>query len=400
VLLVTFITAAGHAATYRVPQSYPTLAQANAIASAGDTILIARGVHVEPDWVNLKSGIRLIGDGGMTQSTLSISYLRIQELPPADSTATIIEGLRIVGDDGVQIGIDYNPLAIVRWNWIPTSNGRAIGCTGPITLEHNLIGTGVGCSIAIGDWNPTGTRARGILTVAHNTVLTRWRDGCITIEDGLLSSGSTIEHNTFLVASPDWLEGRVALIGDTFDLRISSNIFWGFWAACYAGATADWQYNCFYPWQSNGLGECSFPDATNLFNVDPEFCSPWDEDWRLGPASTCIGAGEDGTNIGALGVGCLLGVGDTPSGPVRELRVAPTPLLGPARITLSLDRAGPVSIELFDVCGRSVGVVFSGLLDRGGQTLTWSPPRLVPGVYLMRAQAIDQPTTATRVVIR
>jgi hypothetical protein len=395
--LLAFLTVEGHATTHRVPQAYPTIAQANVVASAGDTILIAMGIHTEPDWVRLKSGLRLLGDGGMTQVTLSIPLLEVGPLPPGDSLATVVQGLTIVGD-GIQI--TYNPLTIVRWNSIPVSDGVAIAGHGPYTLEHNLIGTGLGCNISIGDWNPTGEHDRSALTIAYNTILTRWRGDGIAIEDGLIGPGSTIHHNTFLVASPDWSEASFVLEGGTFvDLRLSSNIFWGLWADCGSGATAEWQYNCFMPWLSEPSGLC-VPDETNLFDVDPEFCSPWDEDWRLGPSSPCIGAGEGGTNIGALGVGCLLDVGDPASGPeIREFRVTPTPLGARARIALSLDRSGPVSLVLYDVRGREIGTVYTGTLASGSHELPWSVPRLAPGVYLLRIEALGQSGGATRVIV-
>jgi len=46
----------------------------------------------------------------------------------------------------------------------------------------------------------------------------------------------------------------------------------------------------------------------NISDINPLFCNPDSGDYTLAENSPCVGAGENGTNIGALGVGCPIQV--------------------------------------------------------------------------------------------
>jgi hypothetical protein len=114
-------------------------------------------------------------------------------------------------------------------------------------------------------------------------------------------------------------------------------------------------------------------------------CSDVGRDWRLGPGSPCIGAGEDGTNIGALGVGCLLAVGDSSAMPRPLLTLVPNPLEGRGEVQLVLDDDRVVDLTIFDVQGRAVGRLFSGSLEPGAHAFPFDPvgEHLARGVYFV-----------------
>ena len=45
-------------------------------------------------------------------------------------------------------------------------------------------------------------------------------------------------------------------------------------------------------------------DGEGNFDQDPQFCNPAVGNYELAESSPCVGAGDDGADIGALGVGC------------------------------------------------------------------------------------------------
>lgn len=75
------------------------------------------------------------------------------------------------------------------------------------------------------------------------------------------------------------------------------------------------------------------------------------------------------------------------------LRVFPNPVGTSARIAWNHEGTGQTAarIELLDVKGASVGVVYNGILEAGENLVEWQrPANLVSGVYLMRAIAGGQ----------
>jgi hypothetical protein len=82
----------------------------------------------------------------------------------------------------------------------------------------------------------------------------------------------------------------------------------------------------------------------------------------------------------------------------------PNPTANTIDIALTLPAARPVSIELFDVHGRSLGRIHEGRLGAGAHTIFWdgrlpSGSLAPPGIYLARLTAGDR-SASTKVVIR
>ena len=69
-------------------------------------------------------------------------------------------------------------------------------------------------------------------------------------------------------------------------------------------------WNDSVPEQIIGTAEISYSNIQSGWNgqgnidLNPLFCSPDSSDFSLAENSPCVGAGENGANIGALGVGC------------------------------------------------------------------------------------------------
>src|SRR5262249_2455693 len=70
-----------------------------------------------------------------------------------------------------------------------------------------------------------------------------------------------------------------------------------------------------------------------------------------------------------------------------ELAVAPLPVRGQAPFAMTLPQAGHARIEMFDLAGRSVAVVFDGGVDAGRRTVSWNGGGLKAGAYFARLTA-------------
>jgi hypothetical protein len=66
-----------------------------------------------------------------------------------------------------------------------------------------------------------------------------------------------------------------------------------------------------------------------------------------------------------------------------------------------LETPGMVSVDVFDICGKHAGNIFTGRMDQGMQSLRWSAgvTSLKPGVYLLRLTTGDA-TTTRRIVLQ
>lgn len=88
-------------------------------------------------------------------------------------------------------------------------------------------------------------------------------------------------------------------------------------------------------------------------------------------------------NLGVgAGTGLLPGV----------IAASPNPFVGQTTITFATTRAGPVTVEVYDVTGRRVGTVADGTMTAGVHTLRWdgslpSGHRAASGVYFLRLRS-------------
>jgi hypothetical protein len=82
------------------------------------------------------------------------------------------------------------------------------------------------------------------------------------------------------------------------------------------------------------------------------------------------------------------------------VEVRPNPVRdGPTRVTLALDRAGDVALDVFDALGHRVAGRAAGRRGAGAHALPLDVAGLAPGVYVVRAVATDA-GGAARVVTR
>jgi hypothetical protein len=135
-------------------------------------------------------------------------------------------------------------------------------------------------------------------------------------------------------------------------------------------------------------------EAGNI-DADPWFCDPEADLYTLSENSPCVGSGEDGVNMGALGVGCTLpvAINDDLSLPdqLALYQNYPNPFNPSTAISYELPGAGWVGLVVYDLLGREIVRVIDGEQAAGYHTITWNAldaqgHPLDAGIYLYRIQ--------------
>src|SRR5690606_20337223 len=70
------------------------------------------------------------------------------------------------------------------------------------------------------------------------------------------------------------------------------------------------------------------------------------------------------------------------------LEVYPNPTAGAGTVALTVATPGPVTVAVYDVLGRRVGLVHDGPLGRGTHRLRFDAGGLPAGTYVVRADGL------------
>ena len=81
------------------------------------------------------------------------------------------------------------------------------------------------------------------------------------------------------------------------------------------------------------------------------------------------------------------------------LALAPNPTAGSARVAVTAEAAGPLTVDVLDLLGRRVATLFAGSAA-AGQTVEATAAGLAPGVYTVRAQSAAGVATERLTVVR
>jgi len=222
-------------------------------------------------------------------------------------------------------------------------------------------------------------------TISNNIII-----GNSAFEGGGVScdgANPTIAGNTITGNSADSLGGGI-FCGNSSNPVITNTIVWN---------------------DSAEVGPEIFTDSSSLPNItysnvqggwsgegnidcDPFFCSPDTSDYYLADNSCCIGTGEGGVDIGALGIGCSVTSTDELFTDLIPLHFAlypnhPNPFNPTTKIKFSLPQMVKVTLKIYDMRGKEVINLVDEVLSAGNYEVAFEGAGLSSGVYFYRIQA-------------
>jgi len=146
----------------------------------------------------------------------------------------------------------------------------------------------------------------------------------------------------------------------------------------------------------------------NLIDIDPLFCDPDSGDYSLAENSPCVGTGEDGSNMGAFGVGCeaILST-DKDVIPLQYIlhQNYPNPFNPVTTLRYDLPENGLVNITIYDMLGRQVKTLMDQTQNAGYRSIVWDAINdygkpVSAGIYLYQIQAGEYMQTKMMVLLK
>lgn len=185
-------------------------------------------------------------------------------------------------------------------------------------------------------------------------------------------------------------------------------------------------------------GTVSWGDGN--IDADPLFCDPTNGDFSLAENSPCIGTGQDGANMGALGVGCtepaVYGCitttacnfdadANTDDGSCTYAEenydcdgnqlslfnglipenfnlhsIYPNPFNPVTNIIYGLPEHVNVQITVYDLSGKQIETLINEFQTPGYHSVNWNADNLPSGVYLIRMDSGDFTQTQKVVLVK
>lgn len=123
------------------------------------------------------------------------------------------------------------------------------------------------------------------------------------------------------------------------------------------------------------VGEGTLNWEAGNIDANPWFCDPEAHIYTLAENSPCVGSGEEGVNMGALGVGCAtpVAINADPALPDQFALYQnyPNPFNPSTTISFDLPSAGWVNLVVYDLLGRELVRVIDGAQPAGYNTIRW-----------------------------
>ena len=140
-------------------------------------------------------------------------------------------------------------------------------------------------------------------------------------------------------------------------------------------------------------------------NVDcyPMFCDIEENHFYLAENSCCVGAGEYGEDIGALGIGCAPTEFDDEYSIPSTFSIPqnyPNPFNATTHIFFSLPEPQPASLTIYDLLGRKIITLADDYLRAGGHNIAFDASDLASGIYFYRLQAGETIETKRMVLLK
>ena len=149
-------------------------------------------------------------------------------------------------------------------------------------------------------------------------------------------------------------------------------------------------------------------EGTGNIDADPLFCNPDSGDYTLAENSLCVGTGENGTNMGAFGVGCsdILAV-EEEFIPVQFAihQNYPNPFNPITTLHYDLPENSHVTITIYDMLGRNIKKLINQTQDAGYKSVIWNATNdygkpVSAGIYLYQIHAGENMQTKKMVLLK
>tara|TARA_Y100001970_G_scaffold70320_1_gene89553 strand:- start:4752 stop:7523 length:2772 start_codon:yes stop_codon:yes gene_type:complete len=161
----------------------------------------------------------------------------------------------------------------------------------------------------------------------------------------------------------------------------------------------------------NENGNISFDENGDISDVNPFFCDPDSGDYSLASNSPAIGAGENGIDMGALGVGCeAISLAPTILEKVVPNVFAihqnyPNPFNPTTTLKYDLPEDAMVNIIIYDMMGRAVKTMVNNQQNAGFKSVHWNATNdngfpVSAGLYLYSIQAGEFRQTKKMVLLK
>ena len=262
-----------------------------------------------------------------------------------------------------------------------------------VTIINNSAETGGGIDFAYCRDNPT---LKNIL-IADNSMTESSGGGIYCSRSNLTFSNTTIVRNTSVTERggirANW-EASIFLVNCILWDNTPEEVFFNE----YGGTYSIIMRFCDIRGGENGIIENDYGTVFwGAGNIDsnPFFCNSGDLDYHLSANSPCVGSGTNGSNMGALAVGCSLPVDivhEELPGEYALHQNFPNPFNPTTTISYSLPEQATVKLTIFDIQGREIMKLQDEKNDLGNYSIQWSgldqqENQVSTGVYFCRLEA-------------
>jgi hypothetical protein len=149
--------------------------------------------------------------------------------------------------------------------------------------------------------------------------------------------------------------------------------------------------------------------SNNYYGSDPLFCDPDNGDYSLAANSPLVSAGENDSNIGALGVGCeaielAIDAGIAPTLFALHQNY-PNPFNPTTKIRYDIPEASVVTLSIYNLMGKEVRTLINSEQKAGFKNIQWNATndlgKPVPaGVYIYTIQAGEFRQTKKMILLK